>query len=125
MTLPRIVKSSKFQASFFQTLLIAVPLIFTLTDKNLDRKSKQEACIAAIFASSAVWGVAIHAVGNEDAAAKSNPTQPTAPVDPPPAEPPQSTAVPITFPKTGGSGGVTTALFVTPITPIPNKYTAK
>lgn len=87
MALPRLLTSAKFQASFLQTLLIGVPLWFTLTDKNLDREHKQQACIAAIIASSAVWGVAIHATGQEDAAAKSNVVQPTAPLDPPPTVP--------------------------------------
>lgn len=56
------------------TVLAAIPLYFTITDKNLDRDHKQQACIAFIFSISAVWGISIHGTAKEDAAAKSQPS---------------------------------------------------
>lgn len=74
MTFPRILSSSKFQASFVSTVLSAIPLYFTLSDKNLDREHKQQASIAFIIFTSGVWGVSIHGTAKEDAAGKTQQT---------------------------------------------------
>ena len=66
MSIPRILTSAKFQASAFATALIAVPLIFTLTDRNVSRPEKQSATEKFIIATASLWGIAVGGTAAED-----------------------------------------------------------
>ena len=66
MSIPRILTSAKFQASAFATVLIAVPLIFTLTDRNVSRAEKQSATEKFIIATASLWGIAVGGTAAED-----------------------------------------------------------
>jgi hypothetical protein len=79
MSIPRIFSSSKFQAAAFATALIAVPLIFTLTDKSVSRPEKQSATEKFIIATAGLWGIAVGGTAIEDYAAKRDVPAPAMP----------------------------------------------
>lgn len=70
MAFPRILASSKYQAAAVATALIAVPLIFNLTDKNVGRAEKQSATEKFIIAAAGLWGIAVGGTALEDYGAK-------------------------------------------------------
>ena len=70
MNLPRLLTSSKYQASIFLTVLLSVVLYFRVSDEKATREEKEEATVAYIIAVAGAWGVSIGATGLEDYAAK-------------------------------------------------------
>jgi hypothetical protein len=74
--------------AIFGSLLTAIPFLFAVTDKNLDRDHKQQACLVFIGALSVLWGAKVHASGKVAAAQASaggstpDPTPTTPVIDP-------------------------------------------
>jgi hypothetical protein len=78
MNLPRILTSSKYQASAVATVVLTVVLVFTLTDERVTRDEKQAATVAYIIAVAGAWGVSIAGTSLEDYGAKRDqPAKPT------------------------------------------------
>lgn len=76
MTLPPILQSRKFQGALVGAVLLAVPVLFRVTDSQIPRADKEAIVEHFVTAVATLFGVAIGGTALEDAAEKHKPNDP-------------------------------------------------
>lgn len=112
--MPPILLSRKFQGCFAASVLAAIPLIFTLTDKGLSRDQKKDATQTYVRWVFLTWGIGVGGTALEDGLTnhgkgseslkdpeppKDKPDAPRPPSPPPPDDPQEPTGGGVVAPK--------------------------